>query len=278
MNIQKKSGTSIKMMSLQLAMIIILGFNDGAVKIAATDLNSQDEQVVESLEEPIEIIQTPETAEPIQTPQENPEEIEEPTEEPPQEIEEPTETPQETEEPTETPQETPEETEEPTETPQETPEEIEEPTETPQEIEEPIQKPEEIIETPDPTEEPIEIIETPETAKPIETQEIENSVVYVPKVLILDNNGECEYKIRVSGTLLDGESIEVKPDETFEMNKIDSDQKYEASVVQDITTFIKEMFNSEGIVETTGHIKANLGKPGSYSGTFKFHISMNKNE
>lgn len=96
--------------------------------------------------------------------------------------------------------------------------------------------------------------------------------------MILDNNGECEYKIRVSGTLLDGESIEVKPDETFEMNKIDSDQKYEASVVQDITTFIKEMFNSEGIVETTGHIKANLGKPGSYSGTFKFHISMNKNE
>ena len=237
MNIQKKSGTSIKMMSLQLAMIVMLGFNDGAVKIAATDLNSQDEQVVESLEEPIEIIQTPETAE-----------------EPPQEIEEPT---QEPEEP-------PQETEEP-------PQEIEEP---PQEIEEPI----EIIETPDPTEEPIEIIETPETAKPIETQEIESSVVYVPKVLILDNNGECEYKIRVSGTLLDGESIEVKPDETFEMNKIDSDQKYEASVVQDITTFIKEMFNSEGIVETTGHIKANLGKPGSYSGTFKFHISMNKNE
>lgn len=229
MNIQKKSGTSIKMMSLQLAMIIILGFNDGAVKIAATDLNSQDEQVVESLEEPIEIIQTPETAEPIQTPQE-----------------------------------------------------IEEPTETPQEIEEPIQEPEEPIETPqetpDLTEEPIEIIETPETAKPIETQGIESSIVYVPKVLILDNNGECEYKIRVSGTLLDGESIEVKPDETFEMNKIDSDQKYEASVVQDITTFIKEMFNSEGIVETTGHIKANLGKPGSYSGTFKFHISMNKNE
>lgn len=233
MNIQKKSGTSIKMMSLQLAMIIMLGFNDGAVKIAATDLNSQDEQVVESLEEPIEIIQTPETAEPIQTP--------EPTEEPPQEIEEPI---QETEEPIQEP---------------------EEPIETPQE-------------TPDPTEEPIEIIETPETAKPIETQEIESSVVYVPKVLILDNNGECEYKIRVSGTLLDGESIEVKPDETFEMNKIDSDQKYEASVVQDITTFIKEMFNSEGIVETTGHIKANLGKPGSYSGTFKFHISMNKNE
>ena len=96
--------------------------------------------------------------------------------------------------------------------------------------------------------------------------------------MILDNNGECEYKIRVSGTLLDGESIEVKPDETFEMNKIDSDQKYEASVVQDITTFIKEMFNSEGIAETTGHIKANLGKPGSYSGTFKFKISMNKNE
>ena len=240
MNIQKKSGTSIKMMSLQLAMIIMLGFNDGAVKIAATDLNSQDEQVVESLEEPIEIIQTPETAEPIQTPQE---------------IEEPTETTQETPEPTEEP---------------------------PQEIEEPIQEPEEPIETPqetpDPTEEPIEIIETPETAKLIETQEIESSVVYVPKVLILDNNGECEYKIRVSGTLLDGESIEVKPDETFEMNKIDSDQKYEASVVQDITTFIKEMFNSEGIVETTGHIKANLGKPGSYSGTFKFHISMNKNE
>ena len=253
MNIQKKSGTSIKMMSLQLAMIIMLGFNDGAVKIAATDLNSQDEQVVESLEEPIEIIQTPETAEPIQTP--------EPTEEPPQEIEEPTETPQEIEEPTETPQETTEPTEEP-----------------PQETEEPTQEPEEPIETPDPTEEPIEIIETPETAKPIETQEIESSVVYVPKVLILDNNGECEYKIRVSGTLLDGESIEVKPDETFEMNKIDSDQKYEASVVQDITTFIKEMFNSEGIVETTGHIKANLGKPGSYSGTFKFHISMNKNE
>lgn len=236
MNIQKKSGTSIKMMSLQLAMIIILGFNDGAVKIAATDLNSQDEQVVESLEEPIEIIQTPETAEPIQTPQETEEPIQEP-EEPPQEIEEP-----------------------------------------PQEIKEPIQEPEEPIETPNPTEEPIEIIETPETAKPIETQEIESSVVYVPKVLILDNNGECEYKIRVSGTLLDGESIEVKPDETFEMNKIDSDQKYEASVVQDITTFIKEMFNSEGIVETTGHIKANLGKPGSYSGTFKFHISMNKNE
>lgn len=233
MNIQKKSGTSIKMMSLQLAMIIMLGFNDGAVKIAATDLNSQDEQVVESLEEPIEIIQTPETAEPIQTP--------EPTEEPPQEIEEPI---QETEEPIQEP---------------------EEPIETPQE-------------TPDPTEEPIEIIETPETAKPIETQEIESSVVYVPKVLILDNDGECEYKIRVSGTLLDGESIEVKPDETFEMNKIDSDQRYEASVVQDITTFIKEMFNSEGIVETTGHIKANLGKPGSYSGTFKFHISMNKNE
>ena len=227
-------------MSLQLAMIIMLGFNDGAVKIAATDLNSQDEQVVESLEEPIEIIQTPETAEPIQTPQE---------------IEEPTETPQETPEPTEEP---------------------------PQEIEEPIQEPEEPIETPqetpDPTEEPIEIIETPETAKLIETQEIESSVVYVPKVLILDNNGECEYKIRVSGTLLDGESIEVKPDETFEMNKIDSDQKYEASVVQDITTFIKEMFNQEGIVETTGHIKAKLGKPGSYSGTFKFHISMNKNE
>ena len=253
MNIQKKSGTSIKMMSLQLAMIVMLGFNDGAVKIAATDLNSQEEQVVESLEEPIEIIQTPETAEPIQTP--------EPTEEP-------TETPQEIEEPTETPEETPQETTEPTEEP-------------PQEIEEPIQEPEEpieIIETPDLTEEPIEIIETPETAKPIETQEIESSVVYVPKVLILDNNGECEYKIRVSGTLLDGESIEVKPDETFEMNKIDSDQKYEASVVQDITTFIKEMFNSEGIVETTGHIKANLGKPGSYSGTFKFHISMNKNE
>lgn len=240
MNIQKKSGTSIKMMSLQLAMIVMLGFNDGAVKIAATDLNSQDEQVVESLEEPIEIIQTPETAEPIQTPEE--------IEEPPQEIEEP----------------------------------IQKPEEPPQEIEEPIQEPEEPIETPqetpDPTEEPIEIIETPETAKPIETQEIESSVVYVPKVLILDNNGECEYKIRVSGTLLDGESIEVKPDETFEMNKIDSDQKYEASVVQDITTFIKEMFNSEGIVETTGHIKANLGKPGSYSGTFKFHISMNKNE
>lgn len=240
MNIQKKSGTSIKMMSLQLAMIVMLGFNDGAVKIAATDLNSQDEQIVESLEEPIEIIQTPETAEPIQTPEE--------IEEPPQEIEEP----------------------------------IQKPEEPPQEIEEPIQEPEEPIETPqetpDPTEEPIEIIETPETAKPIETQEIESSVVYVPKVLILDNNGECEYKIRVSGTLLDGESIEVKPDETFEMNKIDSDQKYEASVVQDITTFIKEMFNSEGIVETTGHIKANLGKPGSYSGTFKFHISMNKNE
>lgn len=236
MNIQKKSGTSIKMMSLQLAMIVILGFNDGAVKIAATDLNSQDEQVVESLEEPIEIIQTPETAEPIQTPEETEEPIQEP-EEPPQEIDEP-----------------------------------------PQEIKEPIQEPEEPIETPNPTEEPIEIIETPETAKPIETQEIESSVVYVPKVLILDNNGECEYKIRVSGTLLDGESIEVKPDETFEMNKIDSDQKYEASVVQDITTFIKEMFNSEGIVETTGHIKANLGKPGSYSGTFKFHISMNKNE
>lgn len=236
MNIQKKSGTSIKMMSLQLAMIVMLGFNDGAVKIAATDLNSQDEQVVESLEEPIEIIQTPETAEPIQTPQEIEEPIQEP-EEPPQEIDEP-----------------------------------------PQEIKEPIQEPEEPIETPNPTEEPIEIIETPETAKPIETQEIESSVVYVPKVLILDNNGECEYKIRVSGTLLDGESIEVKPDETFEMNKIDSDQKYEASVVQDITTFIKEMFNSEGIVETTGHIKANLGKPGSYSGTFKFHISMNKNE
>ena len=233
MNIQKKSGTSIKMMSLQLAMIVMLGFNDGSVKIAATDLNSQDEQVVESLEEPIEIIQTPETAEPIQTP----DEIEEPIQEP------------------------------------------EEPT---QEIEEPIQEPEEPIETPqettDPTEEPIEIIETPETAKPIETQEIESSVVYVSKVLILNNNGECEYKIRVSGTLLDGESIEVKPDETFEMNKIDSDRKYEASVVQDITTFIKEMFNSEGIVETTGHIKANLGKPGSYSGTFKFHISMNKNE
>lgn len=246
MNIQKKSGTSIKMMSLQLAMIVILGFNDGAVKIAATDLNSQDEQVVESLEEPIEIIQTPETAEPIQTPEE--------IEKPPQEIEEPTETPQEIEEP------------------------IQETEEPPQEIEEPIQEPEEPIETHDPTEEPIEIIETPETAKPIETQEIESSVVYVPKVLILDNNGECEYKIRVSGTLLDGESIEVKPDETFEMNKIDSDQKYEASVVQDITTFIKEMFNSEGIVETTGHIKANLGKPGSYSGTFKFHISMNKNE
>ena len=247
MNIQKKSGTSIKMMSLQLAMIIMLGFNDGAVKIAATDLNSQDEQVVESLEEPIEIIQTPETAEPIQTPDEIEEPIQEP-EEPPQEIEEP----------------------------------IQEPEEPPQEIKEPIQEPEEPIETPqetpDPTEEPIEIIETPETAKPIETQEIESSVVYVPKVLILDNNGECEYKIRVSGTLLDGESIEVKPDETFEMNKIDSDQKYEASVVQDITTFIKEMFNSEGIVETTGHIKANLGKPGSYSGTFKFHISMNKNE
>lgn len=238
MNIQKKSGTSIKMMSLQLAMIVMLGFNDGAVKIAATDLNSQDEQVVESLEEPIETIQTPETAE------EPPQEIEEPTEEPPQETEEPTETPQETEEPIQEP---------------------EEPIETPQE-------------TPYPTEEPIEIIETPETAKPIETQEIESSVVYVPKVLILDNNGECEYKIRVSGTLLDGESIEVKPDETFEMNKIDSDQKYEASVVQDVTTFIKEMFNSEGIVETTGHIKANLGKPGSYSGTFKFHISMNKNE
>lgn len=240
MNIQKKSGTSIKMMSLQLAMIVMLGFNDGAVKIAATDLNSQDEQIVESLEEPIEIIQTPETAEPIQTPEE--------IEEPPQEIEEP----------------------------------IQKPEEPPQEIEEPIQEPEEPIETPqetpDPTEEPIEIIETPETAKPIETQEIESSVVYVPKVLILDNNGECEYKIRVSGTLLNGESIEVKPDETFEMNKIDSDQKYEASVVQDITTFIKEMFNSEGIVETTGHIKANLGKPGSYSGTFKFHISMNKNE
>lgn len=213
MNIQKKSETSIKMMSLQLAMIVMLGFNDGAVKIAATDLNSQDEQVVESLEEPIEIIQTPETAE-----------------------------------------------------------------EPPQEIEEPIQEPEEPIETLDPTEEPIEIIETPETAKYIETQEIESSVVYVPKVLILDNNGECEYKIRVSGTLLDGESIEVKPDETFEMNKIDSDQKYEASVVQDITTFIKEMFNSEGIAETTGHIKANLGKPGSYSGTFQFHISMNKYE
>lgn len=258
MNIQKKSGTSIKMMSLQLAMIVMLGFNDEAVKIAATDLNSQDEQVVESLEEPIEIIQTPETAEPIQTP----EEIEEPPQENPQEIEEP---PQEIEEPI---QEPPQEIEEPTETPQETPEEVEEP----------IQEPEEPIETPDPTEEPIEIIETPETAKPIETQEIESSVVYVPKVLILDNDGECEYKIRVSGTLLDGESIEVKPDETFEMNKIDSDQKYEASVVQDITTFIKEMFNSEGIVETTGHIKANLGKPGSYSGTFKFHISMNKNE
>ena len=241
MNIQKKSGTSIKMMSLQLAMIIILGFNDGAVKIAATDLNSQDEQVVESLEEPIEIIQTPETAE---------------------------EPPQETEEPIQEPEEPPQETEEP----------IQEPEEPPQETEEPIQEPEEIIETPELTEEPIEIIETPETAKPIETQEIESSVVYVPKVLILDNNGECEYKIRVSGTLLDGESIEVKPDETFEMNKIDSDQKYEASVVQDVTTFIKEMFNSEGIVETTGHIKANLGKPGSYSGTFKFHISMNKNE
>ena len=261
MNIQKKSGTSIKMMSLQLAMIIMLGFNDGAVKIAATDLNSQDEQVVESLEEPIEIIQTPETAEPIETP----EEIEEP--------------PQETEEPIQEPEEPPQETEEPIQEPEEPPQEIEEPTqEPPQEIEEPIQEPEEPIETPDPTEEPIEIIETPETAKPIETQEIESSVVYVPKVLILDNNGECEYKIRVSGTLLDGESIEVKPDETFEMNKIDSDQKYEASVVQDITTFIKEMFNSEGIVETTGHIKANLGKPGSYSGTFKFHISMNKNE
>ena len=260
MNIQKKSGTSIKMMSLQLAMIIMLGFNDGAVKIAATDLNSQDEQVVESLEEPIEIIQTPETAEPIQTPdpiqepEEPPQEIEEPTQEPPQEIEEPI-------------QEPPQEIEEPIQEP-------EEPIESP----EPAEEPEEPIETPDPTEEPIEIIETPETAKPIETQEIESSVVYVPKVLILDNNGECEYKIRVSGTLLDGESIEVKPDETFEMNKIDSDQKYEASVVQDITTFIKEMFNSEGIVETTGHIKANLGKPGSYSGTFKFHISMNKNE
>lgn len=93
-------------------------------------------------------------------------------------------------------------------------------------------------------------------------------MVYVPKVLILDNNGECEYKIRVSGTLLDGESVEVKPDETFEMSRAGSDQKYEASVVQDITTFIKEMFNSEGIAETTGHIKANLGKPGSYSGTF----------
>ena len=72
-------------------MIVMLGFNDGAVKIAATDLNSQDEQVVESLEDPIEIIQTPETAEPIQTPEptDTPQETPEPTEEPPQEIEEP---------------------------------------------------------------------------------------------------------------------------------------------------------------------------------------------
>lgn len=207
MRLQKKEKTSIKMMSLQMAMIILLGFNNKAVKIAATDLNDQNGQSAEILE-----IQTPETAS------------------------------------------------------------DEEPNN--QEVEEAVSSEEPIVTEEEP------IIATSETANTLEmkAQEIENSLVYVPKVLILDNNGECEYKIRVSGTLLDGESVEVKPDETFEMSRAGSDQKYEASVVQDITTFIKEMFNSEGIAETTGHIKANLGKPGSYSGTFQFNISMNKNE
>lgn len=220
MQLQKKSGTSIKMMSLQMAMIIMLGFNGKAVKVAATDLNDQNGQSAEVLE-----IQTPETAS-----------DEEPNN-------------QETEETVSN--------------------------------EEPVIEEEETVSDEEPViEEKEPIIATSETANTLEmkAQEIESSLVYVPKVLILDNNGECEYKIRVSGTLLDNESIEVKPDETFEMSRAGSDQKYEASVVQDITTFIKEMFNSEGIAETTGHIKANLGRPGSYSGTFQFNISMNKNE
>lgn len=230
MRLQKKEKTSLKMMSLQMAMIIMLGFNGKAVKIAATDLNSQGEQLTETLD-----IQTAETANEENDSEGADEAVinDEPVIE-------------------------------------------DEPiiNEEPVVEEEPVIEEEPII-----NEEPV-IEGDPEASNTLEVseQEIENSLVYVPKVLILDKNGECDYKIRVSGTLLDNESIEVKPDQTFEMSRAGSDQKYEASVVQDITTFIKEMFNSEGIVETTGHIKANLGKPGSYSGTFQFNISMNKNE
>ena len=103
-------------------------------------------------------------------------------------------------------------------------------------------------------------------------------IVYIPKTLILDNNGECDYKVGIQGTLSSDYQYEVKPDKSFTMNLVGTDKTYTGSITQNTNYFKKEMLDSSMYADTTGHIKINLGKPGHYTGQFKFTIDTVKNE
>ena len=105
-------------------------------------------------------------------------------------------------------------------------------------------------------------------------------IVAVPKVLIMDGNGEqstAEYKISVFGHVDPAKRVTVTPEASFEMvNQGKADVVYTAQVSQPETGIngidILEDPSDEGTQYLTGTITANLKRAGSYKGTMNFTI------
>ena len=123
---------------------------------------------------------------------------------------------------------------------------------------------------------PDEIIEmTKQTSDQVDTpsdQTISTSspIIYIPKTLILGQDGSCDYIVQAdTSTLQTNQEIQVIPSETFEMTNIHNENlKYIGTTSQDKNIIT----SSEPLIQ--GNLRCDIKRPGNYKGTVQFDISI----
>ena len=122
---------------------------------------------------------------------------------------------------------------------------------------------------------PDEIIEmTKQTSDQVDTSsdqaETSSPIIYIPKTLILGQDGSCDYIVQAdTSTLQTNQEIQVIPSETFEMTNIHNENlKYIGTTSQDKNIIT----SSEPLIQ--GNLRCNIKRPGSYKGTVQFDISI----
>ena len=123
---------------------------------------------------------------------------------------------------------------------------------------------------------PDEIIEmTKQTSDQVDTpsdQTISTSspIIYIPKTLILGQDGSCNYIVQAdTSTLQTNQEIQVIPSETFEMTNIHNENlKYIGTTSQDKNIIT----SSEPLIQ--GNLRCDIKRPGNYKGTVQFDISI----
>ena len=126
---------------------------------------------------------------------------------------------------------------------------------------------------------PDEIIEmtkqtSDETSASDQAISASSPIIYIPKTLILGQDGSCDYIVQAdTSTLQTNQEIQVIPSETFEMTNIHNENlKYIGTTSQDKNIIT----SSEPLIQ--GNLRCNIKRPGSYKGTVQFDISIKSSD